>query len=48
MAVEKWDGCTTLFNCGDTGRKMYFIISGEVAILLPTNTLGTEKQNTSK
>lgn len=25
-----------LFNVGDYGRKMYFILSGEVGILIPT------------
>jgi CRP-like cAMP-binding protein len=36
LLFEKFDKFSIIFNHGETGRKMYFILSGEVGILLPT------------
>lgn len=34
LELESYPGHTILFNQGDTGRKMYFILKGEVAIFV--------------
>lgn len=35
MKFESIPQCKTIFEAGDPGRKMYFILHGEVGILLP-------------
>jgi CRP-like cAMP-binding protein len=35
LVLEKVAASEVVFNIGDIGRKMYFIIEGEVAILIP-------------
>ncbi|CAK89215.1 unnamed protein product (macronuclear) [Paramecium tetraurelia] len=35
LQIERINAAEVVFNMGDIGRKMYFIIDGEVAILIP-------------
>lgn len=46
LVLEKIGASEIVFNIGDIGRKMYFIIEGEVAILIPMQESPVE--NTSK
>jgi CRP-like cAMP-binding protein len=36
LKYEHYKEHEIIFNHGDTGRKMYFILQGEVGILIPT------------
>jgi CRP-like cAMP-binding protein len=38
LKYEHFKEHEVIFNQGDTGRKMYFILQGEVGILIPTGT----------
>ena len=42
LHYEEISQLSVIFKYGDTGKKMYFIIDGEVAILLPT---GRDEKN---
>jgi CRP-like cAMP-binding protein len=42
ISYEFIDENEPVFNQGDTGRKMYFILEGEVGILIPTGYILSE------
>ncbi|KAM3135022.1 hypothetical protein pb186bvf_012846 [Paramecium bursaria] len=47
MAVEQFSQFEIVFNHGDTGRKMYFILDGEAAILIPNGEADHHTQRKS-
>lgn len=44
LSYEHYKEHSAIFHHGDTGRKMYFILQGEVGILIPT---GEDQDNSA-
>ncbi|CAD8047980.1 unnamed protein product [Paramecium primaurelia] len=45
MTVEKYKALNIIFRQGEPGRKMYFLLSGEVGIFVPKSNQSQEIQN---